>query len=146
MKVTGRLNELLVDLGSRVTKGQTLARLVPTDFTLRVNQSRAALHQARARLGLPPDGEDDAITPENTAIVRQARAVLDEAKLTNDRAADLRQARHRHQGRPGRADAALKVAESRYQDALEEVRNRQALLQQRRTELELADRRCGTPR
>ncbi len=56
MKVTGRLNELLVDLGSRVTQGQTLARLVPTDFNLRVNQSRAALLQARARLGLPPDG------------------------------------------------------------------------------------------
>ena len=54
MKVTGRLNELLVDLGSRVTQGQTLARLVPTDFNLRVNQSRAALLQARARLGLPP--------------------------------------------------------------------------------------------
>ena len=36
------------------------------------------------------------------------------------------------------ADAALQVADSRYQDALEEVRNRQAVLEQRRTELELA--------
>ena len=35
------------------------------------------------------------------------------------------------------ADASLKVAESRYQDAIEEVRNRQAILEQRRTELEL---------
>jgi RND family efflux transporter MFP subunit len=36
------------------------------------------------------------------------------------------------------AEAAFTVAESRYQDALEEVRSRQALLSQRRSELELA--------
>jgi multidrug efflux pump subunit AcrA (membrane-fusion protein) len=139
MKVTGRLNELLVDLGSRVTQGQTLAKLVPTDFNLRVNQARAALLQARARLGLPPDGEDDAIEPENTAIVREARAVLDEAKLTNDRAQTFVKEGIGTKADQDRAYAALKVAESRYQDALEEVSNRQAVLQQRRSELELAE-------
>ena len=139
MKVTGRLNELLVDLGSHVTQGQTLARLVPTDFNLRVNQSRAALLQARARLGLPPDGQDDAITPENTAIVREARAVLDEAKLTNDRAQTFVKEGIGTKADQDRAYASLKVAESRYQDALEEVSNRQAVLQQRRSELELAE-------
>ena len=139
MKVTGRLNELLVDLGSRVTKGQTLARLVPTDFNLRVNQARAALFQARARLGLPPTGENDAIEPENTAVVREARAVLDEAKLTNDRAQTFVKEGIGTKADQDRAYAALKVAESRYQDALEEVSNRQALLQQRRSELELAE-------
>jgi RND family efflux transporter MFP subunit len=36
------------------------------------------------------------------------------------------------------ADATYKVALSRYQDALEEIRNRQALLAQRRSELALA--------
>ena len=74
MKVTGRLNELLVDLGSRVTRGQVLARLVPTDFNLRVNQAQAALQQARARLGLPAGGDDDTIDPEKTGVVRQAQA------------------------------------------------------------------------
>jgi RND family efflux transporter MFP subunit len=139
MKVTGRLNELLVDLGSRVSQGQTLARLVPTDFNLRVNQSRAALLQARARLGLPPNGEDEVIVPENTAIVREARAVLDEAKLTNDRAQTFVKEGIGTKADQDRAYASLKVAESRYQDALEEVSNRQALLQQRRSELELAE-------
>ena len=56
MKVTGRLNDLYVDLGSRVTRGQVLARLVPTDFNLRESQAEAALQQARARLGLPRAG------------------------------------------------------------------------------------------
>ena len=37
-----------------------------------------------------------------------------------------------------RADAALEIAEGRHQDALEEVRNRQAVLAQRRSELALA--------
>jgi multidrug resistance efflux pump len=37
-----------------------------------------------------------------------------------------------------RVESAFKVAESRYQDALEEVRNRQAVLLQRRSELAIA--------
>lgn len=138
MKVTGRLDQLLVDLGSRVSKGQTIARLVPTDFTLRMNQSEAALLQARARLGLPPDGSNDTVDPEQTAVVREARAVLDEAALTQSRARTFFE-----QGISPKADldaaiASFKVAESRYQDAQEEVRNRQGILQQRRSELELA--------
>ena len=82
MKVTGRLKDLYVDLGSRVTRGQVLARLTPTDFDLRESQSEAALQQARARLGLPVQGDDDRIDPEKTSIVRSAQAQLDEARLT----------------------------------------------------------------
>lgn len=139
LKVTGRLDTLLVDLGSSVREGQVIATLSPTDFNLRVNQSRAALQQGRARLGLPPDGTDDSVTAENTAIVREARAVLDEAKLTNDRAETFVKEGIGTRADMDRAIAALRVAESRYQDAIEEVRNRQAVLQQRRSELELAD-------
>src|SRR5262249_22404405 len=36
------------------------------------------------------------------------------------------------------AEASLQVAEGRYQDALEEIRNRQAIVVQRRSELDLA--------
>jgi len=53
-KVTGRVEELRVDLGSIVGKGDVIARLTPTDFELRLRQSDAALQQARARLGLIP--------------------------------------------------------------------------------------------
>ena len=51
-KVAGRLSSLSVDLGSRVRRGQTLARLSPTDSELRVRQAQNALEQARAQLGL----------------------------------------------------------------------------------------------
>src|SRR5687767_1670390 len=77
-KVTGRVEELRVDLGSTVQKGEVIARLTPTDFELRLRQSDAALQQARARLGLDPTGESDTIDADQTSIVRQARAAMNE--------------------------------------------------------------------
>ena len=55
-KVVGRVSEISVDLGSRVRKGQAIARIEPNDYRLRVNQAEAALQQARVRLGLPAEG------------------------------------------------------------------------------------------
>lgn len=137
-KVTGRLEALDVDLGSSVTQGQILGRLTPTDFGLRVNQADAALQQARARLGLTGDATDEGVDPAQTAVVRQARAVMDQAKLTRDRAASIVKDGIGSQADLDAAEANLRVAEGRYQDAIEEVRNRQGVLMQRRTELELA--------
>jgi RND family efflux transporter MFP subunit len=137
MKVTGRLQDLYVDLGSRVKRGQVLARLIPTDFNLRQSQADAALQQARARLGLPLQGQDDHIDPERSSIVRSAKALLEEARLNRERTATFVARGISAKAALDSADAALQVADSRYQDALEEVRNRQAVLEQRRTELEL---------
>src|SRR5438105_6831458 len=138
VKVPGRLQTISVDLGSVVHKGQVIAQLEQQDYKLRVEQAEASLAQARARLGLSPDGADDRVSSEETGTVRQAKAVLDDAKLKRDRAAKLVQ-----QGVTPRAefesvDSEYKVALSRYQDALEEIRNRQGLLAQRRSELALA--------
>src|SRR3990170_967109 len=137
-KVAGRIGELLVDLGSRVRRDQTVARLDPTDAQLRVDQAVAALQQARARLGLSPEGTDDRVDPEHTSLVRQARAVLDEARLTRARTERLWEQELLAQAQGDTAGAWLAVAEARYQDAIEEVRTRQAVLLQRRSELELA--------
>jgi len=138
VKVPGRLRSISVDLGTVVSKGQVIAQLEPEDYKLRVQQAEASLSQARARLGLAPDAADDNVDPEQTATVRQARAVLDEARFNRDRAGKLVE-----QGVIAKADfdtanAAFKVAEGRYQDAYEEIRNRQGVLAQRRTEVALA--------
>jgi len=138
LKVPGRIAELKIDLGTRVKRGQVVARLDPTDYRLRVEQSVATLQQARARLGLAADGTDDRIDPERTALVRQARAVLEEARLTRERFAKLLEQQFIAKAQLDTAVANEQVAEGRYQDAIEEVRNRQAILAQRRTELELA--------
>jgi len=137
-KVAGRLNQLKVDLGSKVSKGQMIALLETTDFKVRLQQTEAALQQARVRLGLPPQGDDDRIETDNTALVRQARALLDEARLNLDRTKQLVQQGIQPKAELDRVDSAFKVADSRYQDAVEEVRNRQAVLLQRRSELAIA--------
>jgi RND family efflux transporter MFP subunit len=137
-KVAGRVETIDVDLGTRVRRGQPIAKLDQTDFKLRVEQAEASLQQARARLGLAPAGKDDLVEPEKTSIVRQARAVLDEARLTRDRSVKLLEQQLIARAQLDTAEANLQVAEGRYQDSLEEVRNRQGVLAQRRSELELA--------
>src|SRR5207247_1291407 len=138
MKVPGRLQTITVDLGTVVHKGQSVAQLEQQDYKLRVQQNEAALAQARARLGLSPDGADDRISAEQTGTVRQAKAVLDDSKLKRDRAARLVEQGVVSRAELDTADSDYKVALSRYQDALEEIRNRQGLLAQRRSELALA--------
>ncbi len=137
-KVIGRLGEISVDLGSRVKKGQALARIDPSDYRLRVEQAQAALQQARVRLGLPPSGDNDQVNIEQTSLVRQAAAVLKEARLSHDRMVELWDRKLIARAELDTAVSQLAVADGRYQDALEESRNRQAVLVQRRSELEIA--------
>jgi RND family efflux transporter MFP subunit len=138
LKVSGRLAELTVDLGSPVRRGQVVARLDPTDFQLRLEQTEAALQQARVRLGLLARGTDDRVEADKTSIARQARAVLDEARLNRERSVRLAELELIARAQLDTAVAAEVVAEGRYQDALEEARNRQGMLAQRRSELALA--------
>lgn len=138
VKVPGRLKVITVDLGSVVGRGQLIAQVDPQDYQIRLQQAEAALAQARARLGLPLDGNNDLIDPEKTGTVRQARAVLDEARSNRQRAATLVSQGVIARAEYDSADAAYKVAEGKYQDALEEVRNRQGVISQRRSEVSLA--------
>lgn len=137
-KVPGRAAEIAVDLGSAVKKGQPVARIDPRDYQYRLDQAVAGLQQARVRLGLPPDGADDRVDPTQTAVVRQAKAQLDQAQLNRDRMARLWDQQLVARADLDAAVSALQVAEGRHQDALEEVQNRLALVLQRRSEVELA--------
>jgi RND family efflux transporter MFP subunit len=137
-KIAGRVSEIAVDLGSPVRKGALLARLDPTDFRHRVEQADAALRQVRAGLGIRSDSADDRVDPEKTAQVREARAVLDEARASRNRMAELLE-----KGFISRADydsslSRLQVAEGRHQAAVEDVHNRIELLAERRSTLALA--------
>jgi len=138
MKVAGRISDLPVDLGTPVRKNDVIARLDTTDFQLRVRQSEAALQQSRVRLGLSPSGSEEDVNLEQLAPVRQARAQMDGAKFRLDRAQQLSQG-----GLMAKADldaisSAYKVTEAQYADSLDEARNRQGVLAQRKSELEIA--------
>lgn len=137
-KVVGRLSEIKVDLGSRVQKGQAIAQIDPTDYRLQADQAEAALQQARVRLGLPSKGDSDEVEPEQTSLVRQAVAVLKEARQTHDRTVRLWDQRAIARSEVEAAISKLAVAEGSYQGAIEEIRNRQALLVQRRSEVAIA--------
>ena len=137
-KVAGRVSEITVDLGSPVRKGQVLARLDPMDFRLRVEQAEAALRQVRAGLGLPRDSSAESVDPEKTALVREARAVLEEARLNRDRMLRLWEKDYIARSEVDASLSKLLVAESRYQAAMEEIRNRQELLAERSSGLALA--------
>lgn len=140
MKVAGRVQAVYVDLGSPVQRGQPLVKLEPADFQLRIQQAQAAYQQARVRLGLQPDGTDTAsnLNPEETGVVRQAKAVLEQARITRDRMESLSKDGLVPHSQLDDAMAQYQVADARYQDSLEEVRSRQGLMIQRRAELDIA--------
>jgi RND family efflux transporter MFP subunit len=137
-KVSGRVASIVVDLGSRVRRGDVVARLDQTDFDSRVRQAEASLQQARARLGLNPTDVSDSIAIEQTSPVREAKALLDEAAANLARSRKLAEGGVMSRAELDSSEAAYKVADARYHDALDEARNRQSVLAQRKSELELA--------
>jgi RND family efflux transporter MFP subunit len=137
-KVPGRVQSVEVDLGSRVRRGDLLVQTEPRDYELRVRQAAAALAQARALLGLPLEGEQDQVDPAQVSTVKEARAVLDEAKANLERVTQLSQEKIISQSQVDTAQSAYLVALNRYQDAQEKVRQQQAMVVQRRAEYEIA--------
>jgi len=142
-KVAGRLTELPVDLGSVVKQGEVIAVLDLTDFALRVEQAETALLQARARLGLPADVAGDDLRTEEASLVRQAKAVLEQARLNRGRMLELQRDGIIAKAELDTAEADYRVAEARYNEALEEVRSRAALVAERRTQLRIAEQQLA---
>ena len=141
VKVSGRLQNISVDLGDTVSEGQLLAQVEPRDYELELRQAEAFLAQARARLGLPPQGQDDEVDPAETSTVQQARARLVEAQLNWQRLGKLAEQGILAQSELESAEAAYEVAANVHRNALEEANNRLAQLVQREVEVEIAQKR-----
>ena len=105
---------------------------------MQAQQIEALLAQARVRLGLPLQGEDDTVDPDKTSGVRQTRAMLEEARANRDRIISLSAQKIISKSELETAEANFEVAQSKHEDALQETRTRQALLAQRRAELKIA--------
>jgi RND family efflux transporter MFP subunit len=149
-QVAGRVQEMRVDVGDVVEKGELVAALDERDFTLARDRARAALMASRVRLGLKPDGDDTAVEVETTAPVREARATLTDAELHRDRTAQMVKETLKAQAELDAAEAAVEVASSRLQGAREQVRTWTAESLQRTVEFEqskknLADSRLVAP-
>lgn len=137
-KVAGRLAEVRVDIGDRVTAGALLAEIEPRDAELRVLQSEAAVRAARTLLGLTAEGDDDAIDVETTSSVRLATIALDEARRRKERSLTLSEGGVNSQATLETAESDFQLSGGRLQEAHETVENRRALLAQRRADLVIA--------
>jgi HlyD family secretion protein len=142
-KVPGRLAKIEVDLSSPVKQGQLIAQLETTDYEFGVQQAQAALGQARAQLGLPATGSSRRVEVDSTAIVRQARATLEEARANEARLVKLAGEGLTPQADLDTARATLLRAEASLEVAREEVRLREAQLRQRQSELDIARQRLA---
>lgn len=139
VKVAGRVEEIPIDVGSVVKRGDLIAQIQKRDYELKVQQSKAAVGAARARLGLPLEGADDSIDVKDSSVVREARAQLDEQAKNRVRIAKLREQGILSESELESAEAAYQVAVNKYEDALQEANNRRAMLAQRRAELNIAE-------
>jgi RND family efflux transporter MFP subunit len=141
LQVGGRLQDLPIDTGDLVEQGALVARLDPADFELERARAEAALLTAHARLGLTAADDLHAVDPEATAPVREAQAVLAEAKLQRDRLAEMVQEQLRPPAELETADATLLVAQSRLQRAREDGQALVAEAARARVELAQAQKR-----
>lgn len=148
-KVQGRLETITADVGARLSRGDPVARLETVDLQLDLSRAAAALGEARAQLGLPLQGDAEAgsngrvARAEEAAIVKLARAQLDEARANHERASALRQRGIATQAEWDAAEAALRAAQSRLEDAQQEFERRLALLDLRAAELAVARQRLA---
>ncbi len=138
IKTTGRLRAFNVDIGSAVKAGDVLVQIEPRDYELRIKQTEALLAQARARLGLTVEGGDDKVDIEKVSTVREAKALLAEAEKNVARFRRLQLEKISSEAEMERAQAAYLVNLNRYEDSLQDAREKQAVLAQRRAELEIA--------
>jgi multidrug efflux pump subunit AcrA (membrane-fusion protein) len=143
VKVAGRLEEISVDVGSKVKQGDIIGQIQKRDYELKVQQAKAAVAAARARLGLPLEGTDDSIDPKESSVAKEARAQLEEQAKNRARIAKLFEQQILSQSELETAEAAYQVAVNQYEEALQEANNRRAMLAQRRAELNIAEQQLA---
>ncbi|NQW50095.1 MAG: efflux RND transporter periplasmic adaptor subunit [Rhodospirillales bacterium] len=86
-RVAGRLAEVLVCEGDRVTAGQVLARFETTELQAKMNERQSALEAARADARWTARDRSDKETLANRNIVSQSAA--DQARATADNRASM---------------------------------------------------------
>jgi RND family efflux transporter MFP subunit len=136
--VAGRVKEVKVDLGTVVEEGQTIAVLESEEFDLRVQQAEAQVGQARAALGLAAGEAEDSLDPAKAAPVLQEKALLEEARFNLTRRKSLKNKKVITTEELQQAEALLRVAEAKYESALNSVNANLALLAVRKAELATA--------
>jgi HlyD family secretion protein len=123
-QLDGKLAEVPVEEGQPVSRGQVVAILMNDDYRARVVLAEATVGEKEAALDRLNNGSRREERSESAAEVREAEAVLENARAERERRAKLFEAKVIAREEFETADRELKVAEAR----LAEARERNALV------------------
>lgn len=141
-EVEGKVEEVLVDVGDRVAARQPLVRVSPVELRLEVEQKKATLQQARARLGLTSRGED-LRDVNDAAEVKKAAADLNDAEKKHLRAKSLLDQGLLPRESYDEAEAKYKSARAAHDLAVQMVNNLRAQIAQHEASLALAEKKLN---
>ena len=141
-EVEGRVEQVLVDVGDHVSAGQTIVKVVPTELQLTLDQQRASLQQARARLGLSEKGEDfkDA---RGAPEVKKAAADLADAEQKYQRAKTLYEQGLVPKQNLDEAESRYNAAHATYDLSVQTIENLRAQLAQSKAATSFAQKKVG---
>lgn len=140
-EVAGRLEEIRVDFGQRVRAGEVIAELDKREPRLQLDRIRASLAQALARIGLAPGQED--VVPETTPAIRQAQAMLEDARTRYESAAKLVQTGDIASDRFVEVEKAYRAREAALDAARHELQTALATIQALKAEVKLAEKKLS---
>ena len=118
-KAGGRVDLLAVDVGSKVKKGDIIAKIDPTDSLLTYNQARASTQSAEAKQIQSSETYGLTVSQDDIAV-QQARANLDSARAALVQAkARLDTAKTESEAQPSLTQAAIGQAKAAYDSAVQ---------------------------
>jgi RND family efflux transporter MFP subunit len=121
-EIEGRVVDVKVDLGDRVTQGQILVRISDEEQRYLLAQNEAQLNMSLERLGLK--SEKDKITDvRETSEVRKAQADLFDAEQHYKRVRDLVKNRIGSQADLDQAQSRYKAMQAAYEQSINQIRN-----------------------
>lgn len=142
-KISGMVQEVHVQIGDPVRAGDPLVTLDQQQAKLLILQAEAQLQQARSAIGMDAKAGIDDVDPDNSAPVREAKAMWSEGQASLTRAARLLRQNAMSQSEYDQVAAAEQVAAARHQAAENGVREKIALVRVRQAELEVAKQRLA---
>jgi multidrug efflux pump subunit AcrA (membrane-fusion protein) len=141
-EVEGKVEQVLADVGDRIAKGQPIVKVSPTELQLTLEQQRASLRQARARLGLAEDG-DDLKDVRAAAEVKKAAADLADAEQKYRRAKALLDQGLLPRQNFDEAESRYNAARAAYDLSVQAVENLRGQLAGSRASAALAQKKVG---
>ena len=139
-EVEGKVDEVLVDIGDHVERGQPLVNVSTIELRLALDQQRALYQQARARLGITGES-DDLRNVLDAAEVKKAAADLKETEEIYKRSQLLLQKQLLPRQDFDQTETRVSAARAAYDLAVQSVQNLRAQLPQYRASVELAEKK-----